>query len=150
MVPVGSVRPKRTGRGPRDSGIRPAARNQGAPAMSTKRVLIAYGTKHGATAGIAEQIGRTLREDGLDAVVLPADDVHDVRAYDAVVLGGSLYAVTGAARPGTARSATPTPCGTARCGCSAVARSTAPPRRRTSPRSPPWPGRCSWSERANT
>ncbi|MCX4721395.1 flavodoxin domain-containing protein [Streptomyces virginiae] len=60
--------------------------------MSTKRVLVAYGTKHGATAGIAEQIGKTLREDGLDAVVLPADDVHDVCAYDAVVLGGSLYA----------------------------------------------------------
>ncbi|MFE5806089.1 flavodoxin domain-containing protein [Streptomyces sp. NPDC056491] len=60
--------------------------------MSTKRVLVAYGTKHGATEGIAEQIGKTLREDGLDAVVLPADDVRDVRAYDAVVLGGSLYA----------------------------------------------------------
>ncbi|MEW2582952.1 flavodoxin domain-containing protein [Streptomyces virginiae] len=60
--------------------------------MSTKRVLVAYGTKHGATAGIAEQIGKTLREDGLEAVVLPADDVADVRAYDAVVLGGSLYA----------------------------------------------------------
>ncbi|MFD5412528.1 flavodoxin domain-containing protein [Streptomyces nojiriensis] len=60
--------------------------------MRTKRVLVAYGTRHGATAGIAEQIGETLREDGLDAVVLPADDVHDVRTYDAVVLGGSLYA----------------------------------------------------------
>ncbi|MGW6706308.1 flavodoxin domain-containing protein [Streptomyces sp. NPDC054956] len=60
--------------------------------MSTKRVLVAYGTKHGATAGIAEQIGKTLREDGLDAVVLPADEVQDVRAYDAVVLGGALYA----------------------------------------------------------
>ncbi|MEU3312854.1 flavodoxin domain-containing protein [Streptomyces sp. NPDC006656] len=59
--------------------------------MKTKRVLIAYGTRHGATAGIAEQIGETLREDGLDAVVLPADDIDDVRDYDAVVLGGSLY-----------------------------------------------------------
>ncbi|AQT75647.1 MULTISPECIES: flavodoxin domain-containing protein [Streptomyces] len=60
--------------------------------MTAKKVLVAYGTQHGATAGIAEQIGRTLREDGLDAVVLPAGKVHDVRAYDAVVLGGSLYA----------------------------------------------------------
>ncbi|MEW1634282.1 flavodoxin domain-containing protein [Streptomyces sp. NPDC093801] len=58
--------------------------------MSTKRVLVAYGTEYGGTAGIAEQIGETLREDGLDAVVLPAADVHDVRGYDAVVLGGSL------------------------------------------------------------
>ncbi|QES47063.1 flavodoxin [Streptomyces venezuelae] len=60
--------------------------------MTTKRVLVAYGTKHGGTAGIAEQIGRTLSEDGLEAVVLPADGVRDVRGYDAVVLGGALYA----------------------------------------------------------
>ncbi|MFB6613054.1 flavodoxin domain-containing protein [Streptomyces sp. NPDC085524] len=60
--------------------------------MTTKKVLVAYGTKHGATAGIAEQIGKTLREDGLDAVVLPAGRVDDVRGYDAVVLGGALYA----------------------------------------------------------
>ncbi|GAA1555246.1 MULTISPECIES: flavodoxin domain-containing protein [Streptomyces] len=60
--------------------------------MTAKRVLVAYGTKHGATAGIAAEIGRTLREDGLDAVVLPADDVDDVRGFDAVVLGGALYA----------------------------------------------------------
>ncbi|MFH7597893.1 flavodoxin domain-containing protein [Streptomyces racemochromogenes] len=60
--------------------------------MTTKRVLVAYGSRHGATAGIAEQIGTTLREDGLDAVVLPADDVDDVRGYDAVVIGGALYA----------------------------------------------------------
>ncbi|WKD31188.1 hypothetical protein [Streptomyces xanthophaeus] len=46
--------------------------------MSTKRILVAYGTRHPATAGIAEQIAKTLREDGLDA--------------DAVVLGGSPYA----------------------------------------------------------
>ncbi|MFI8100764.1 flavodoxin domain-containing protein [Streptomyces sp. NPDC086023] len=60
--------------------------------MTGKRVLVAYGTEHGATAGIAEQIGETLREDGLDAVVLPAGDVDDVRTYDAVVLGGAIYA----------------------------------------------------------
>ncbi|MFD5484872.1 hypothetical protein ACFWIV_05395 [Streptomyces virginiae] len=35
--------------------------------MTSKCVLVAYGTKHGATAGIASEIGRTLREDGLDA-----------------------------------------------------------------------------------
>ncbi|AXE24241.1 flavodoxin [Streptomyces globosus] len=60
--------------------------------MTTKRVLVAYGTKHGATAGIAEEIGRTLREDGFEAVVLPASDVGDVRDFDAVVLGGAVYA----------------------------------------------------------
>ncbi|MGW4161017.1 flavodoxin domain-containing protein [Streptomyces sp. NPDC004788] len=60
--------------------------------MNTPRVLVAYGSKHGATAGIADEIGRTLRADGLDAVVQPADTVDDVTGYDGVVLGGALYA----------------------------------------------------------
>ncbi|MGW0117922.1 flavodoxin domain-containing protein [Streptomyces sp. NPDC003327] len=60
--------------------------------MNPTRVLVAYGSKHGATAGIADEIGRTLRADGLDAVVLPADTVTDVSGYDGVVLGGALYA----------------------------------------------------------
>ncbi|MFF0473984.1 flavodoxin domain-containing protein [Streptomyces sp. NPDC004284] len=60
--------------------------------MNAKRVLVAYGSKAGATAGIAEEIGKTLREDGFDAVVLPADTVTDVGGYDGVVLGGALYA----------------------------------------------------------
>ncbi|MFD5325954.1 flavodoxin domain-containing protein [Streptomyces sp. NPDC127092] len=60
--------------------------------MNAKRVLVAYGSRHGATAGIADEIGRTLRADGVDAVVLPADTVTDVSDYDGVVLGGALYA----------------------------------------------------------
>ncbi|MEU8519000.1 flavodoxin domain-containing protein [Streptomyces sp. NBC_01216] len=60
--------------------------------MNPKRVLVAYGSKHGATAGIADEIGRTLRADGLDAVVLSAADVTDVSGYDGVVLGGAVYA----------------------------------------------------------
>ncbi|MEU2232487.1 flavodoxin domain-containing protein [Streptomyces vietnamensis] len=60
--------------------------------MNAKRVLVAYGSKHGATAGIADEIGKALRADGIDAVVLPADTVTDVSGYDGVVLGGALYA----------------------------------------------------------
>ncbi|WP_121829205.1 flavodoxin domain-containing protein [Streptomyces sp. S1] len=60
--------------------------------MTGKRVLVAYGSKHGATEGIADEIGRTLRADGIDAVVLSADTVTDVSGYDGVVLGGALYA----------------------------------------------------------
>ncbi|WP_405496524.1 flavodoxin domain-containing protein [Streptomyces sp. NBC_00096] len=60
--------------------------------MNAQRVLVAYGSKHGATAGIAEEIGRSLRDDGFEVVVAPAQDVDDVRGYDGVVLGGSLYA----------------------------------------------------------
>ncbi|MFJ9811053.1 flavodoxin domain-containing protein [Streptomyces sp. NPDC101158] len=60
--------------------------------MNARRVLVAYGSRHGATEGIADEIGRTLRSDGIDAVVLPADRVDDVGGYDGVVLGGALYA----------------------------------------------------------
>jgi len=60
--------------------------------MKTKRILVAYGSKHGATAGIAEEIGKSLREDGFDTAVVPAGDVQDVKDFDAVVLGSSLYA----------------------------------------------------------
>ncbi|MFG2871093.1 flavodoxin domain-containing protein [Streptomyces sp. NPDC048338] len=75
--------------------------------MNPKRVLVAYGSKHGATAGIADEIGRTLRADGLDAVVLSASDVTDVSGYDGVVLGGALYAGmwNGAARRCARRNA---------------------------------------------
>ena len=60
--------------------------------MNAKRVLVTYGSKHGATVGIADEIARTLQIEGFDAVVLPADSVTDVSGYDGVVLGGALYA----------------------------------------------------------
>ncbi len=60
--------------------------------MTDKRVLVAYGTRNGGTAGIAEEIAATLGKDGVAAEARPAADVTDVSAYDAVVLGGGLYA----------------------------------------------------------
>jgi menaquinone-dependent protoporphyrinogen oxidase len=55
------------------------------------RVLVAYGTKYGSTAEIAERIGETLRREGHDSVVAPARDVRDIEGYDAVVLGSAVY-----------------------------------------------------------
>jgi len=55
-------------------------------------LLIAYATKYGATAEIAEKIGVVLREAGLQADVRPADRVGDPSAYGAVVLGSAVYA----------------------------------------------------------
>lgn len=55
------------------------------------KVLVAYATKYGATAEIAERIGQVLRQAGLDAEVLPAERVGDVQAYRAVVLGSAVY-----------------------------------------------------------
>jgi menaquinone-dependent protoporphyrinogen oxidase len=57
----------------------------------TPNVLIAYGTKNGSTAGIAEIIADELRVDGLSADVREAGTVRSLEGYDAVVLGGALY-----------------------------------------------------------
>jgi menaquinone-dependent protoporphyrinogen oxidase len=54
-------------------------------------VLVAYATKHGATAKIAEKIGEVLRATGLGADVLPVARAGDLPAYRAVVLGSAVY-----------------------------------------------------------
>ena len=59
--------------------------------MSDK-VLIAYGSKYGSTAEIAQAIGQVLEESGLEADVRSAETVADVTPYQAVVLGSGVYA----------------------------------------------------------
>jgi menaquinone-dependent protoporphyrinogen oxidase len=54
-------------------------------------VLVAYATKYGATAEIAEKIGEVIRDSGLGVDVSPADQVDDLGAYKAVVLGSAVY-----------------------------------------------------------
>lgn len=55
------------------------------------RVLVAYGSKHGATAQIAEKIGAVLRSAGLSADVVPAEAVSDLTPYGAFVIGSAVY-----------------------------------------------------------
>ena len=57
--------------------------------MST--VLIAYASKHGATAEIAERIAGALRQSGLNTALRPVEDVDDPSVYDAVILGAAIY-----------------------------------------------------------
>lgn len=54
--------------------------------------LVAYGSKHGSTRGIAEAIGTVLRDHGYDTDVRPAKEVRDLAPYRLVVVGGGLYA----------------------------------------------------------
>jgi menaquinone-dependent protoporphyrinogen oxidase len=56
------------------------------------KVLVAYGTKHGATAEIAERIGKVLREAGHEVDLASAGNAGDVTRYEAVVLGSGVYA----------------------------------------------------------
>lgn len=55
------------------------------------RILVAYATKSGATAGIAQAIGEELGRMGLPADVQLADSVRDLAGYDAVILGSAVY-----------------------------------------------------------
>ena len=56
------------------------------------KVLIAYGSKMGGTVGLAEMLGEDLEADGIDVSVHPAGAVGDIDGYDAVIVGGALYA----------------------------------------------------------
>lgn len=54
-------------------------------------VLVAYASRHGATQGIAERIADRLRQDGVAAEALPANQVQDLAPYDACVVGSAAY-----------------------------------------------------------
>ncbi|MCU0522841.1 MAG: flavodoxin domain-containing protein [Anaerolineae bacterium] len=56
-----------------------------------EQVLVAYASKYGATAGIAERIAKVLREAGVPTAVIPARQVRDLSPYGAVVLGSGAY-----------------------------------------------------------
>ncbi len=55
------------------------------------KALVAYASKYGSTKGIAEFIGETLRQRGVDADVKDVDDVKDFGPYGAFVIGSALY-----------------------------------------------------------
>jgi menaquinone-dependent protoporphyrinogen oxidase len=57
------------------------------------RILVAYGSKRGGTAGLAAQVGDALGSRGFSVDVRAAADVSDadVLHYHAVVVGGALY-----------------------------------------------------------
>lgn len=55
------------------------------------RVLIAYASKRGSTAEIADAVARRIRDDGHIVDCRPADGVKNLGPYDAVVLGSAVY-----------------------------------------------------------
>ncbi len=55
-----------------------------------KKVLIAYASRAGSTAEVAEAIGQVLRGRGISADVVPAGQVAGVSTYRAVIIGSAI------------------------------------------------------------
>lgn len=54
------------------------------------KVLIAYVTKTGTTKETAEEISRTIKEEGFFPTVLPMADVQEFAGYDYIILGAPI------------------------------------------------------------
>jgi len=66
----------------------------GSDNVSGKKVLVAYDSKHGSTAMIAEKVGDVLCENGFQVDIRPALHSDDISSYDAIVLGSPVYYAT--------------------------------------------------------
>lgn len=55
------------------------------------KLLVAYASRHGATAGIAERIANRINEKGVTADCHEVGEVRDVTGYDAYVVGSAAY-----------------------------------------------------------
>ncbi|MBN1371307.1 MAG: flavodoxin domain-containing protein [Anaerolineaceae bacterium] len=56
-----------------------------------EKVLVAYGSKYGATAELAGRIAQALEQAGLVVALKPAGQAGRAADYDAVVLGSAVY-----------------------------------------------------------
>jgi menaquinone-dependent protoporphyrinogen oxidase len=56
------------------------------------RILVTWGSKRGGTAGIGWTLANSLRERGHDVLATPARHAPSPRDFDAVIVGGAVYA----------------------------------------------------------
>ena len=55
------------------------------------KILVAYSSKYGATAEIAEKIGQILRQADFQVDVLHVKNIKDATLYNAIILGSAAY-----------------------------------------------------------
>ncbi len=68
--------------------------------VNPKRVLVAFSSRSGSTAGTAEEIAAVLRSFGFVVDCRPKEEVTDVTLYRAVVLGSGTYVASRASDGG--------------------------------------------------
>lgn len=56
------------------------------------RILVTFGSARGGTEGLAQTVADGLRHEGFSVDLLPAGQIRGLGGYDAVVVGGALYA----------------------------------------------------------
>lgn len=56
-----------------------------------ERILVAYATRYGSTAEVAEAIGDELRKVGAEVDVRAVDEIPDLSPYRAAVIGSPIY-----------------------------------------------------------
>lgn len=74
------------------------------------RVLVTAASRRHGTREIAGAIATGLIERGLEAKVVPLEQLTSLDRYDAVVLGSAVYTGGGSARAATSRRFTPRRC----------------------------------------
>jgi menaquinone-dependent protoporphyrinogen oxidase len=57
----------------------------------SQKILVAYASRAGSTAGIAEAIGKVLREGGMQVDVCPMKEVKTLTEYRGVVAGSAIH-----------------------------------------------------------
>jgi len=55
------------------------------------KILVAYATRYGSTAEVAEAIADELQKAGVAVDVLPVSEVQDLSPYRAVIIGSPIY-----------------------------------------------------------
>lgn len=57
----------------------------------TKKILVTYASKYGATAEIAERISEIVADAGHAVELSPVKEVQNLKGYDGVILGSAVY-----------------------------------------------------------
>lgn len=58
----------------------------------SRRTLLAYASRAGSTAEVADRVGDVLRNSGIDVDVRSVKDVTEIAGYDSLVLGSAIWA----------------------------------------------------------